>query len=75
MPVTLSSDVPTPAIRRPIEERKSARSSISGSHAAFSMTVYPSAVAAAMRMFPVAPTLEISKESVAPLSLSQRATM
>ena len=56
--------------------RKFASASISGSQAAFSIVVRPDAVAAAMRIFPVAPTLEMSKEIVPPRSpCGARATM
>jgi len=49
--------LPTPSILAPIAERKAARSPISGSRAAFSMTVVPLAATAAINRFSVAPTL------------------
>ena len=51
-----------------------ARSTISGSRAALSITVVPSASTAAMRMFSVAPTLGKSSQICAPRSASPRAT-
>jgi len=45
VPVTAEPRRATPSIPTPIEARNSASASISGSHAAFSMTVLPSAVA------------------------------
>lgn len=50
------SEVPAPDTRAPMALSMFARSSISGSQAAFSMAVWPSAVTAAMSMFSVAPT-------------------
>ena len=49
--------VPAPSIRAPIWPSIVARSMISGSRAALSITVMPSASTAAIRMFSVAPTL------------------
>ena len=61
-----------PRSRAPMATRKSRASPISGSHAAFSITVRPSAGTAAIRMFPVAPTLEIvERRSSAPRSPSR----
>ena len=48
--------VPAPLMFAPMEFKKLARSTICGSLAAFSMTVVPSASAAAIIMFIVAPT-------------------
>ena len=53
---------PAPEILAPQPFKKSARSLISGSRAAFVITVVQSAAAAAIIMFSVAPTL--GKESV-----------
>ena len=49
--------VPAPSMVAPMPQRNSQRSMISGSRAAFSMTVSPSAAVAAMTRFSVAPTL------------------
>ena len=62
-----SSTCPLPRSRAPIAFRRSAKSEISGSRAALSMTVVPFANAAAMRMFSVAPTLGNSSVIGAPL--------
>ena len=59
-------DVPAPSICAPIATRQAARSTISGSIAAFSSTVVPSANAAAISTFSVAPTLTISNTCLAP---------
>ena len=53
--------VPSPSISAPIFRRKSARSQISGSAAAFSIVVIPFARVAASRIFSVAPTLGKSR--------------
>jgi hypothetical protein len=60
-------EVPAPATLAPIWISMSARSTISGSRAALSMTVVPLASTAAMRMFSVAPTLGKSSHTVAPV--------
>ena len=52
----LMVSVPAPRILAPMELRKLARSTMWGSLAAFSMTVLPSAMTAAIIMFMVAPT-------------------
>ena len=65
-PSTSIVDVPAPSMCAPIALRRSARSEISGSRAALSMTVVPLASAAAMRMFSVAPTLGNSSVTAAP---------
>ncbi len=49
--------VPAPSISAPMPHRNAQRSMISGSRAAFSMMVSPSAAVAAMTRFSVAPTL------------------
>ena len=54
-------DVPAPQIRAPIAFRNAARSTISGSLAAFSMRVVPLASVAAISRFSVAPTEGISR--------------
>ena len=53
--------VPAPLMFAPIRFRKFARSTMCGSFAAFSMTVVPSASAAAIMMFMVAPTETTSR--------------
>ena len=58
--------VPAPSIRAPIVVRHCARSMISGSIAAFSSTVRPSARVAAISTFSVAPTLTMSNTTRAP---------
>ena len=50
-----------PSIDAPIDTRQWHRSTISGSRAAFSITLVPRAVAAAMTTFSVAPTETIGK--------------
>ena len=57
-----------PSIFAPIWVSIAARSMISGSRAALSITVVPSASTAAMRMFSVAPTLGKSSQICAPRS-------
>ncbi len=52
--------LPAPSIFAPSAIRQSARSTISGSIAAFSSTVVPSASVAAISTFSVAPTLTMS---------------
>ena len=59
--------VPAPLICPPILFIKLAKSTISGSCAAFSIMVVPSANAAAIIIFSVAPTLGKSKYTFAPL--------
>ena len=54
-------DVPAPVMRAPMELRKAERSTISGSLAAFSMTVIPRAFTAASMMLTVAPTDTMSR--------------
>ena len=56
-PCTSIEVVPTPSIRAPISISMCARSWMSGSRAAFSITVVPFARTAAIRTFSVAPTL------------------
>ena len=62
--------VPWPSMRAPILISISARSVISGSCAAFSSTVSPSASAAAMRKFSVPVTVTMSVRMPAPFSRS-----
>ena len=57
---------PAPLTRAPMDESMLARSTISGSRAAFSMTVRPSATTDAMSRFSVAPTLGKSSTTCAP---------
>ncbi len=73
-PCTVSVEDPIPSIFAPIWVSIAARSTISGSRAALSITVGPSASTAAMRMFSVAPTLGKSSQIWAPRSTSARAT-
>ena len=63
--------LPWPSICAPQEMRKLARSTTSGSRAAFSSVVSPSASTAAMSRFSVPPTVGMSKVMWAPRSLSQ----
>ena len=58
MPQTVISPLPAPDICAPQEQRKSARSAISGSRAALKAIISPSADAAAISIFSVAPTWE-----------------
>ena len=60
-PCISSRFVPEPSIRAPMAFRNPARAMISGSIAAFSIRVVPSARDAAIMTFPVAPTLDTSK--------------
>ncbi len=69
-PSILMVSVPAPLTFAPILFRKFARSTISGSSAAFSIMVVPSASTAAIIMFSVAPTLGKSRYMDAPRSLS-----
>ena len=62
-------DVPAPSTFPPIRLRNEARSAISGSLAAFSIVVSPSARTAAIIMFSVAPTLGNSKTMRLPVNL------
>ena len=65
-PSILMVSVPAPFILAPILLRKLARSTISGSSAAFSIYVVPSASTAAVIIFSVAPTLGKSRYMVSP---------
>ena len=65
--------VPAPRMCAPMRLRNAVRSVISGSRAAFSMTVSPLASTAAVTRFSVAPTLGNSSTMRAPFSLWQRA--
>ena len=67
------SDVPMPSILAPILMRQSATSPISGSRAAFSMTVSPLASAAANRTLCVAPTETFGKHDAAAAQAFRRA--
>src|SRR5215210_1702717 len=64
---------PAPRIRAPMETRNVARSAISGSRAALSITVVPLAPTAAISRFSVAPTLGYSSVIEAPRSRGARA--
>ena len=65
--------LPAPSTSAPMRFRNAARSAISGSRAALSMTVRPSAAVAAIMMFSVAPTLGQARETSSPLSTAARA--
>ncbi len=67
--------VPAPWILAPMAIRKLARSTTSGSRAAFSITVCPSASTAAIIRFSVPVTVTVSSTSRAPRSRSARARM
>ena len=71
-PSTVSVGEPPPSMRAPMPLRKSTRSTISGSRAAFSMTVVPSATTAAMSRFSVAPTLGKSSVTCARVQAVRR---
>ena len=73
-PCTTSVELPTPSILAPICCSIVHRSTISGSRAALSIIVVPSASTAAIRMFSVAPTLGKSSQICAPRSSSACAT-
>ena len=60
--------VPAPSIRAPIFDRQVARSTISGSRAAFRISVVPFASTAAISAFSVAPTETNGKSITAPFS-------
>ena len=66
-PSMVMMEVPWPVILAPMALRKLARSTTSGSRAAFSMTVTPSAREAAMSRFSVPPTVGKSRVILAPL--------
>ena len=66
-PWTVMVSVPAPLMRAPMALRQCARSMTSGSRAAFSMTVSPSASAAAIMRFSVPVTVTRSITSRAPL--------
>ena len=74
-PWTVIVDVPAPCTSAPMALTKSARSVISGSRAALSMTVVPLAITAAMSRFSVAPTLGNSSSTFVPRSRSTRPSM
>src|SRR5579883_2310701 len=67
--------VPAPWIFAPIATRQLARSTTSGSRAAFSMTVSPSASVAAIIRFSVPVTVTVSSTSRAPFRRAARARM
>ncbi len=67
--------MPAPWISAPMRLSMSARSVISGSRAAFSITVSPLASTAAVSRFSVAPTLGNSSTTRAPESRLVRASM
>ena len=69
-PSTSITCVPAPLIFAPILTSTRARSCTSGSRAAFSITVRPRAVDAAIKMFSVAPTDGESSQMRPPVSLS-----
>ncbi len=67
--------VPAPAIRAPIATRQRARSTTSGSRAAFSSIVVPSASVAAISRFSVPVTVTTSNTKRVPASRRARALM
>ncbi len=67
--------VPAPWILAPIAMRKLARSTTSGSRAAFSSKVSPSASVAAIIRFSVPVTVTVSSTRRAPFRRPQRALM
>ena len=69
-PSICTTGEPAPTILAPISFSMQARSTISGSRAALSMTVVPFARTAAMMRFSVAPTLANSRVTVVPVSPS-----
>ena len=74
-PVIFMVLVPAPLTFAPILFRKLARSTISGSSAAFSMVVVPSASTAAIMMFSVAPTEGKSRYILLPDSFCAAASI
>ena len=72
-PFILITSVPAPFISAPMLFKKLATSTICGSFATFSITVFPGIKLAASIIFIVAPTETISKNICAPLSLSELA--
>ena len=74
-PSTVMVLVPAPITCAPMRFRNAVRSVISGSRAAFSITVSPFASTAAVSRFSVAPTLGNSSTMRAPHSALQRARM
>ncbi len=69
------TSVPAPLTRAPIALRQFARSTTSGSRAAFASTVVPSASAAAIIRFSVPVTVTSSISYFAPLRRFARAVM
>ncbi len=67
-PSTVMRSVPAPPMRAPIAVRQRARSTTSGSRAAFSRTVVPSASVAAISRFSVPVTVATSNTNRVPLS-------
>ena len=65
-PSTVMRSLPAPEMRAPIAVRQRARSTISGSRAAFSRIVVPSASVAAISRFSVPVTVTMSNTMVAP---------
>ena len=74
-PSTVMVEPPAPSTSAPMRFRKAARSAISGSRAALSITVVPLASAAAIKRFSVAPTLGYSRMTRAPSRRSARPSM
>ena len=70
----VTSGVPAPRTRAPMRSRAVARQTFSGSRAAFSMTVVPSASDAAIMSCCVAPTDGMSRTIFAPRSRSASAS-
>ena len=69
-PVTTKVDVPVPSMVAPIDASMRQMSTISGSRAALSMTVTPSAVTAAISNVSVAPRWGSQSQIDAPFSCS-----
>jgi hypothetical protein len=74
-PSTVMVEVPAPRMLAPMRFRNEARSQISGSLAALSMTVVPLASTEAIRAFSVAPTLGYSRTMRVPVSAAASASM
>ena len=74
-PSIVIASVPAPAMRAPIATRQRARSTTSGSRAAFSSTVVPSASVAAIIRFSVPVTVTMSNTILAPAQAPPVASM
>ncbi len=74
-PSTVMTVLPAPEMRAPMRLRKAARSTTSGSRAAFSITVVPDARVAAIMRFSVPVTVTVSSTMRAPRRRPAVATM